>query len=173
MERSLLEELKGLLELVESFKNEISDISKKKKGFDLASDHIDSAISESEEATKKLIDSIGRTLEDLSQLLEISSQVSEPSVREALTSKISQLISRLTSDLTLLEFQDILAQRLLKVKSFLNDVERSVLKIALLAGIEEKEGKEEEELRKKMEELQWKKEVSQEDVDEIMKQFGL
>ena len=173
MEKNLLKELKELLELVESFKNEISDISKKREGFNLASNQIENAINESEEAAKKLIDSIGKTLEDLSYLLELTLQIEDSTLREKFSSKLQELINRLTSDLTLLEFQDILAQRLLKVKSFLTDVEKSILKIALLAGIEEKRGEEERELRKKMEELQWKKEVSQEDVDEIMKQFGL
>jgi len=111
-------------------------------------------------------------LEDLNYLLELSSQVKDESLREKLSSKLSELLSRLTEALTLLEFQDILAQRLLKVKGFLTDVEKSILKIAILAGIEEK-GEGQEELKKKMEELEWKKEVSQQDVDEIMKQFGL
>ena len=172
MEKSLLKELKELLDLIKSFKDELSNISQKREGFSLANDHIESAINESEEATKKLIESIGKTLEDLSYLLELSSQIEDKSLKEKLTGKLKEIISRLTFDLTLLEFQDILAQRLLKVKSFLNDVEKSILKIALLAGIEERPS-EEPELRKKMEELQWKKEVSQEDVDEIMKQFGL
>ncbi|WP_457681731.1 hypothetical protein [Thermovibrio sp.] len=172
MEKNLLKELKELLELVESFKSEVSAISRKKEGFNLASGHIQTAITESEEATKKLIDSIGKTLEDLNALLELSQKVKDEELRKKFSSTISSLISRLTSDLTLLEFQDILAQRLLKVKNFLNDLEKSILKITLLVGIEEdSEGK--DELRKKMEELKWKKEVSQSDVDEIMKQFGL
>ncbi|RKQ63817.1 chemotaxis protein CheZ [Thermovibrio guaymasensis] len=172
MEKNLLKEVKELLDLVKSFKDEISDISKKKEGFSLANDHIESAISESEEATKRLIESIGKTLEDLNYLLELSSQIEDESLREKLIGKLKEIISRLTSDLTLLEFQDILAQRLLKVKSFLNDIEKSILRIALLVGIEEMPA-EEPELRKKMEELQWKREITQEDVDEIMKQFGL
>jgi chemotaxis protein CheZ len=172
MEKSLLKELKELLELIESFKNEISEISSKRSGFNLANNHIQAAISESEEAAKKLIDYIGKSLEDVSYLMELSSTIKEPELKEKLTSRLSDMMSRLTESLTLLEFQDILAQRLLKVKSFLTELEKSLLKIALLAGIEEK-GEEQEELKKKMEELEWKKEVSQEDVDEIMKQFGL
>ncbi len=168
----LLKELKEFLELVESFKNEISDISKKRKGFNLASDQIENAINESEEAAKRLIDSIGQTLEDLNHILELASQIKETDLREEITSKLKKLIFCLASDLTLLGFQDILAQRLLKVKSFLVDVEKSILKVALLAGIE-KNLLDEEELRKKMEELQWKKEVSQEDFNQVMKQFGL
>ena len=76
--------------------------------------------------------------------------------------------------LTLLEFQDIMAQRLLKVRDFLLDLEKSIVRVALVAGLEETEKEEEkEEIREKLEELEWKKEVSQSEVDEIMKQFGL
>jgi len=167
MERTLLKELKGLLELIESFKDEISRISNKKEGFNLAAGHLESAITESEEAIKEVIDLVGSSLEDISHLKELLGGKPSPEVE----SKLNNLSSKLTKALTLLEFQDILAQRLLKVKSFLTDVEKSILKVALLAGIEEKPA--DGELRKKMEELEWKKEVSQEDVDEIMKQFGL
>jgi len=172
MEKSLLKELKELLSLIESFKNEISSISEKKKGFNLASSHLQSAISESEEAAKRLIESIGKTLEELGELLPLTEKVEDAELKEKLKSSIQRIIERLTNDLTLLEFQDILAQRLLKVKDFLTDLEKSLLKITLLAGIEEHPA-DKEEIRKKMEELEWKKEVSQEDVDEIMKQFGL
>ena len=77
------------------------------------------------------------------------------------------------SALTLLEFQDIMAQRLLRIKGFLSDVEKSILRIVILAGIEEIENERKEDLQKKLEELEWKKEVSQDEVDEIMKQFGM
>jgi chemotaxis protein CheZ len=172
MEKNLLLELKNLLNLIETFKGEISSISEKKRGINLATSQIDTAISESEEATKKLIDSFGESLEEINSLIELTSKIEDRELRSTFQEKLTGLLNRLTQNLTLLEFQDILAQRLLKVKDFLTDLEKSILKIALLAGIEEKPA-EEKELRRKMEELEWKKEVSQEDVDEIMKQFGL
>jgi len=172
MEKNLLLELKNLLNLIESFKGEISSISEKKRGINLATSQIETAINESEEATRKLIDSVGESLEEINSLIELTSRIEDGELRSAFQEKLTGLLNRLTRNLTLLEFQDILAQRLLKVKDFLTDLEKSILKVALLAGIEEKPA-EEKELRRKMEELEWKKEVSQEDVDEIMKQFGL
>ncbi len=172
MEKSLLDELKELLNLIESFKKEVSGISVKREGISYATNHIDAAISESEEATKKLIDLIGSVLEELNSLLGLASKIDNEELKLNIESRVKNITKLLTSALTLLEFQDILAQRLLKVKGFLSDLEKSLLKVILTLGIEEKIGNEDE-LKKKMDELEWKKEVSQEDVDEIMKQFGL
>ncbi|WP_163328272.1 hypothetical protein GFV12_00250 [Desulfurobacterium thermolithotrophum] len=177
MEKSLLQELKELLDLIESFKSEISEISTRKAGFKAINHHIDTAILESEEATKKIIDFIDSSLEAVQESLELISQikVKEDSIEKAkrLRELLSSTTSSLINALTLLEFQDILAQRLLKVKNFLADIEKSILKIAILAGIEETDKEKRGELEKKLEELEWKKEVSQNEVDEIMKQFGL
>ena len=172
MDKSLLDELKELLQLIESFKSEISKVSAQKDGFKAVNHHIETAINESEEATKKLIDLIGDSLEKLQESLELTQKLTGEEAQK-LQSLISATLNNLMNALTLLEFQDILAQRLLKVKTFISDVEKSILKIALLAGLEEKPQEEKDEIKKKIEELEWKKEVSQEDVDEIMKQFGL
>jgi len=166
MEASLLKELQNLLKIVESFKKELADVSTKKEGFKAVNEHLDTAISESEEAAKKIIDIIGSSLEDLNKL---STMVKDSEALDI----VNSLIRNLTNALTLLEFQDIIAQRLIKVKGFLSDLEKSIVRIALLAGIEEVEGEKQEELQKKLEELEWKKEVSQKDVDEILKQFGM
>ncbi len=170
MEKNLLKEIKELLSIVETFKQELSQVSAKKEGFNAVNKHIETAISESEEATKKLIENIGNSLEELRELKET---VSECPDFESLKEKLESLESKLVDSLTLLEFQDILAQRLLKIKGFISDIEKSILKILLMAGIEEGPEEEKEELKKKVEELEWKKEVSQDDVDEILKQFGL
>ncbi len=173
MEKGLLKELKELLDLIESFKSELSKVSSKKEGFKTVNMHIDTAISESEEATKKLIDIIGDSLEKLQKVLELLSGLEGEAKNEVLNLLNSVLVN-LTDSLTLLEFQDIMAQRLLKVRDFLSDLEKSIVKITLVAGLEEtEEGEEREEIKRKLEELEWKKEVSQEEVDEIMKQFGL
>jgi hypothetical protein len=87
--------------------------------------------------------------------------------REKAEKLLSGTLENLMSALTLLEFQDIMAQRLLRIKGFLSDVEKSILRIVILAGIEEIENERKEDLQKKLEELEWKKEVSQDEVDEI------
>ncbi len=172
METNLIKEIKELLELVESFKQELSKIPAK-EGFRTVNQHIDNAISESEEATKKIIDLIGSSLESLQKAISEVEKI-EGAGREKVLKLLSDILNNLTNALTLLEFQDILAQRLLKVKQFLSDIEKSIVKIAILAGIEETAHEsDKEELKKKLEELEWKKEVSQEEVDRIMKQFGL
>ena len=173
MERGLLKELKELLGLIESFKEELSKVSSKREGFKAVNKHIDTAISESEEATKKLIDVIGDSLEKLQKAIELVAGL-EGKEREEVLKLLNTVLNNLMNSLTLLEFQDIMAQRLLKVRDFLSDLEKSIVRVALVAGLEETEVEEErEEIQKKLEELEWKKEVSQEDVDQIMKQFGL
>ena len=173
MEKGLLNELKELLSLVESFKEELSKVSSKREGFKAVNKHIDTAISESEEATKKLIDVIGDSLEKLQKAVELVAGL-EGDSREEVLKLLNTVLSNLMNSLTLLEFQDIMAQRLLKVRDFLSDLEKSIVRVALVAGLEETVVEEEkEEIKKKLEELEWKKEVSQEDVDQIMKQFGL
>jgi len=86
-----------------------------------------------------------------------------------------QIYDILFNDLTKLEFQDILSQRLLKISNFLKDVEKEVLKILLLFGLNDSSTSDEKkrEIREKLKEIEWKKEISQEDVDDILKEFGL
>jgi len=173
MEKGLLKEIKELLTLIESFKKELSKVSSKREGFKAVNKHIDTAISESEEAARKLIEAIGDSMEKLQRAVEIVSKLEGEGKEEAI-SLIQSVLTTLMNSLTLLEFQDIVAQRLLKIRDFLFDLEKSIVRIALAAGLEEDSGEEEkEEIRKKLEELEWKKEVSQSEVDEIMKQFGL
>lgn len=173
MEKGLLKEIKELLSLIESFKDELSKVSSKREGFKAVNRHIDTAISESEEATKKLIEAIGDSMEKLQKAVEIVSNLKGEG-REKAISLIRSVLNTLMNSLTLLEFQDIMAQRLLKVRDFLLDLEKSIVRIVLVAGLEETEKEEEKgEIKKKLEELEWKKEVSQSEVDEIMKQFGL
>ncbi|RUM42808.1 MAG: hypothetical protein DSY35_04655 [Desulfurobacterium sp.] len=173
METNLLKEVKELLELIDSFKSEVTKISQQKEGFKAVSHHIDTAISESEEATKKVIDLIGSSLEAVQEVLSFLKELPEGEKRERAEELLSRTLKDLMNALTLLEFQDILAQRLLKIKEFLSELEKSILKIVILVGIEESEDGKKEDLQRKLEELQWKKEISQDEVDEIMKQFGM
>jgi methylphosphotriester-DNA--protein-cysteine methyltransferase len=171
MERGLLKELQSLLSLVEDFKRDLSEISSKKEGLKAVNKHIDESISESEEAVKKLIDMISKALDELNELKLVVEKLGDRD-REIAEEKINNLISILTNSLTLLEFQDILAQRLLKIKKFLSDLEKSILKMIITAGLEDEKHLSKEKIQEKLEELEWKKEVSQEEIDEIMKEFG-
>ncbi len=171
MERNLLKELQDLLNLVETFKRELAEVSSKKEGIKTISEHINLSITESEEAVKRIIELIGKSLGDLEELKSLIGGLDEGRQRVA-EEKLNSLSSQLTNALTLLEFQDILAQRLLKIKDFLNDLEKSLVRVLIISGLEENKISDEE-VKKKLEELEWKKEISQEDVDEIMKQFGL
>jgi methylphosphotriester-DNA--protein-cysteine methyltransferase len=172
MERGLLKELQSLLSLVEDFKRDLSEISSKKEGLKAVNKHIDESISESEEAVKKLIDMISKALDELNELKLVVEKLGDRD-REIAEEKINNLISILTNSLTLLEFQDILAQRLLKIKKFLSDLEKSILKMIITAGLEDEKNLSKEKIQEKLEELEWKKEVSQEEIDGIMKEFGL
>ncbi len=170
MTEGLLQEVKKLLDIIESYKNDIESLGSKREGLKSVNKHIELAIKESEEATKKLIDNIMETTKILKNVLE---QLT-PTDHERLKDDLKKGVKLLTESLTLLEFQDILSQRLLKISNFITDLEKEILKILLLFGIkEEKSDEKREELKEKLEELEWKKEVSQEDVDDILKQFGM
>ncbi|WP_457634797.1 hypothetical protein [Persephonella sp.] len=170
MTEGLLQEVKKLLGIIENYKKDIENLGTKREGLKSVNQHIELAIKESEEATKKLIDNI---LETTNILKNIMSQLS-PEENSKFKEDLEKVIKLLTESLTLLEFQDILSQRLLKISNFMTDLEKEILKILLLFGIsEETSDKKREELKEKLEELEWKKEVSQEDVDDILKQFGM
>ncbi len=170
MTEGLLQEVKKLLGIIENYKKDIENLGTKREGLKSVNQHIELAIKESEEATKKLIDNI---LETTNILKNIMSQLS-PDENQKFKEDLEKVIKLLTESLTLLEFQDILSQRLLKISNFMTDLEKEILKILLLFGIsEETSDKKREELKEKLEELEWKKEVSQEDVDDILKQFGM
>ncbi len=170
MTEGLLQEVKKLLDIIESYKNDIESLGNKREGLKSVNKHIELAIKESEEATKKLIDNIMETTKILKNVME---QIT-PTDHQKLKNDLEKGIKLLTESLTLLEFQDILSQRLLKISNFMTDLEKEILKILLLFGIrEEKSDEKREELKEKLEELEWKKEVSQEDVDDILKQFGM
>ena len=170
MTEGLFQEVKKLLDIIESYKNDIESLGNKREGLKSVNQHIELAIRESEEATKKLIDNIMETANILKNILEHLTITDQERFKEDL----QKAIKLLTESLTLLEFQDILSQRLLKISGFVTDLEKEILKILLLFGIkEEKSDEKREELKEKLEELEWKKEVSQKDVDDILKQFGM
>lgn len=174
MTEGLYQEIKKLFEVIEQYKKDIETLGSKKEGFKSVNTHIELAIKESEEATKKLIDNIMETSSEIKEVLSLVSQIDNEDLKNKIISKLEKVLSQLTNSLTLLEFQDIVSQRLIKISDFISDVEKEILKILLLFGINEEESEnKKEELKEKLEELEWKKEVSQEDVDDILKQFGM
>ncbi|WP_457626196.1 hypothetical protein [Persephonella sp.] len=174
MTEGLFQEVKKLLEIVEKYKKDVESLGSKREGLRSVNTHLELAIKESEEATKKIIDNILESTKIIQSLIKKISGINDNELKESLKEDMEKVLKILTESLTLLEFQDILSQRLLKISNFITDFEKEVLKILLLFGIsEEKSEERKEELKEKLEELEWKKEVSQEDVDDILKQFGM
>ncbi len=174
MERKVKEDIKDLIEKIESYKTQFSQLNEKSSGFSIVNQHINKSIKESEEATKKIIENITYSLSLLEENKSYLNGHLYSMEIERVKQNESTISSNLTEALTLLEFQDILAQRLKKISSFLTEVEKDIMKIALELGLSEtKDSKQAEKIRKKLEELEWKKEVSQKDVDEILNEFGM
>ncbi len=174
MDKKIKEDIREIIQKIEKYKSIFSSITEKKEGFSIVNKHIDKSISESEEATKKLIENITYAL----SLLEENKDILKKSIYSMEMEKVKQnentLSEILTEALTLLEFQDILAQRLKKISEFLNDVEKDIVKLAVDLGLEDNpDSKKAKEIKKKLEELEWKKEVNQADVDDILKEYGM
>ena len=176
---SLIEEVKELINIVENYKKELENLDVKKDGFKSVDQHIRLSIQESEKYTSEIINDISSTLSILKKISENNQTLKKIYGNDALLEENSKLIDEvyntLFNDLTKLEFQDILSQRLLKIANFMKDLEKEILKILLLFGLNDstKSEKEKEEIREKLKEIEWKKEVSQEDVDDILREFGL
>ncbi len=162
MGEGLLYELKKALKLVESLKGEVYGVGGK-ENFRAASGHIDNAILESEEAVKEVVEKLELAISNIKESLNIleSKNCESEKLERNLTSSLEILIQVLGH----LEFQDIMAQRLLKVKGFINDIERILRKIFSLIGDEEISD------NRTVENLTWDREVSQSDVDEMLKQM--
>ncbi|WP_457621889.1 protein phosphatase CheZ [Persephonella sp.] len=174
MHENLFDELKRVLSIIEQYKKDIENLGSKKEGFKSVNKHIELAIQESEEATQKILDNIMDITALLNNSLQIVLKIDDDEIKKSLEENIKVSVNKLTETLTLLEFQDIVSQRLQKISNFISDVEKEILKILILFGIgRETSEKKKEELKEKLEELEWKKDVSQEDVDDILKQFGL
>ncbi|WP_457641136.1 protein phosphatase CheZ [Persephonella sp.] len=174
MNQGLFEELKKLLSTIEQYKKDIEVLGTKKEGLKSINSHIELAIKESEEATHKIIENIMEITSILKENLQIISSINNIEIKDKLEENTQFVINKLTETLTLLEFQDIISQRLQKISNFISDLEREILKILILFGINsETSEKKKEELKEKLEELEWKREVSQDDVDDILKQFGM
>ncbi|NPA52957.1 MAG: hypothetical protein GXO22_08685 [Aquificae bacterium] len=176
---SLIEEVRELMSIIENYKKELENLDVKKDGFQSVDRHIRLSIEESEKYTSEIINDINASLSVLKKVQDNNKALLKIYGNDPLIEENNQLVKNiydtLVNDLTKLEFQDILSQRLLKVASFMKDLEREILKIILLFGLNDNTKSEEEkrELKEKLKEIEWKKEVSQEDVDDILKEFGL
>ena len=174
MDKKVKEEIKELIQKIEEYSSIFSNLTEKKDGFSIINKHINKSITESEEATKKLIENITYAL----SVIEENKDLLNKSIYSMEIEKVKQnedvLAETLTEALTLLEFQDILAQRLKKISDFLNEVEQDIVKLAIDLGLEDTlESEKAKEIKKKLEELEWKREVEQTDVDEILKEHGM
>ncbi len=114
----------------------------KNRDFQIAYEHLQKSIEESEEAVKKAIELIHENIE----------LVNENGIdRET-------FVENLTKQLELLQFQDILAQRLKKVQQFLIQTDNSISTHQSEIALKE---------------FAWEKEIEQENVDDILKSYGL
>ncbi len=176
---SLIEEVKELINIVENYKKELENLDVKKNGFKSVNQHIKLSIQESEKYTTEIISDINGCLKSLKKVQSNCGTLKKIYGNDPLIEENEQLAKQiydtLFNDLTKLEFQDILSQRLLKISDFLTDLEREILKILLIFGLKDNTKSEEEkrEIEEKLKEIEWKKEISQEDVDDILKEFGL
>ncbi len=174
MENQTNKEFKELIQKIENFKHQLSGLNEKSTGFSIVNQHISKSITESEEATKKIIENITYALSLIEENRSFLNGHVYSMEIERLRENEESISNLLTEVLTLLEFQDILAQRLKKISQFLDEIEKDILKISLELGLEKKkDSKEAEKIRKKLEELEWKREVSQDDVDEILNEYGM
>ncbi len=176
---SLIKEIKELIDIVENYKKELETLGVKKSGFKSINEHIKLSIEESEKFTSEIINDINSCLTLSKKIKENNQFLKKIYGNDSLISENEELAEQiyniLFNSLTKLEFQDILSQRLLKVSSFLSDIEREILKILLLFGLNDSSTSDEKkrEIEEKLKEIEWKKEISQEDVDDILKEFGL
>lgn len=173
MDKNLIDETRSFLELIQTYHHELSTLRFEEKGIETVNDHLQKSIQESEEAAEKILTNINRTLERNEKLKAFKSLL--PPEQAAELGEHIDAIERCTvENLTLMEFQDILVQRLIKSSGLLEELKAKLLRLVLLLGIQESENAQErEKMEAKLNEIAWEKEVDQEDVDAILEQFGL
>jgi chemotaxis protein CheZ len=175
MEKDLRNEIKSVITIIEDFKNEIETLNIQKEGFSKINSHIQQSIQESERAAVSILNAINLAMNNIKDVKEILNfEGLSDSNLEKLNEKLDVSYNVLFESLPQLEFQDILAQRLQKISTFLTDLEKEILRLILLFGItEEKSEEKRKEMEDKLKEIEWKKEVEQNDVDLILKEFGM
>ncbi len=175
MNKDLKQEIKSVITIIEDFKNEIETLNIQKEGFSKINSHIEKSIKESEEAAVNLLNAINLAMNNIKDVKEI---LNFEGLNNGNLNKINEKLDSsydvLFESLPMLEFQDILSQRLQKISTFLSDLEKEIFRLILLFGItEEKSEEKRKEMEEKLKEIEWKKEVEQEDVDLILKEFGM
>ncbi len=175
MEKELRNEIKSVITIIEDFKKEIETLNLQKEGFSKINSHIEQSIKESEEAAENLLNAINLAMNNIKDVKEI---INYEGTGDGNLNKINEKLDTsydvLFNSLSKLEFQDILSQRLQKISTFLSDLEKEIFRLILLFGITEEESEEKrKEMEEKLKEIEWKKEVNQEDVDLILKEFGM
>ena len=178
MDNNFKNELKTVIHIIEEYKKELEKLSFQKAGFEKVSSHISQVIQESEEATTDILNATNEAIQETKNILSSVEILRKDGVfhpvLESIENYANSIIKILINNLTKLEFQDIASQRLIKIEQFLEEIEKEVLKLLLLFGIsEESSQSKKEELEEKLKELEWKKEVTQSDVDSILEEFGM
>ncbi|WP_281951184.1 hypothetical protein [Nitrosophilus kaiyonis] len=112
----------------------------KNEDFKIAYDHLQLSIDESEKNTKKILEI----------LYSMSKDINEGNFKD--------LENKIVKATELLQFQDIISQRLKKVQNFLKEID------SLIDSQIDKE---------KLSDFAWENEVEQNDVDDILKSYGL
>ncbi len=156
------------------YKSYLTDLILKKEGLSIINKHLEKSISESEEATKKIIENITYALSLLEENRSfLNGHIYSMEIERIRDNEIS-ISSNLTEILILLEFQDILAQRLKKISQFLSELESELEGISSELDLDDsKLAEKTKELKKKLEALEWRREVNQQDVDEIFEEYGI
>lgn len=110
----------------------------KNRDFEIAYNHLQLSIEESENSTKEVLEILNSLLKE--------------------KNRDEKLVKNLENAIEKLQFQDIFAQRLKKVQNFLKEIDKKI------------DSKKDE---NKLNEFAWENEVDQNDVDDILKSYGL
>jgi chemotaxis protein CheZ len=181
----LKELVKQLLEEIRSMEVKIEEVSKPleetSSALPMASASLEDVIHYTEQAVHQIMDALNQINEnsqvienDVEFLLRFSPVRSIQDRLEEIREKNRENINKLLEIYTLMSFQDLSSQQLKKVIESLENLKKSIIKL-VASSIEsmglEKEQK--ERISGKVTELLTGDRVSQEDVDDLLKQLGL
>jgi chemotaxis protein CheZ len=181
----LKELVKQLLEEIRKMEVKIEEVSKPleetSSALPMASASLEDVIRYTEQAVHQIIDALNQINEnsqviekDVEFLLRFSPVRSIQDRLEEIKEKNRENINKLLEIYTLMSFQDLSSQQLKNVIEFLEKLKRGIIK--LVASSIESMGLEKEKKEKisgKVTELLTGDRISQEDVDELLKQLGL
>ncbi|WP_200763795.1 hypothetical protein [Nitrosophilus alvini] len=159
------------VEKIEDFKKIFLSLAKEKEYIETACSHLQQAAQESEKAAENILKC---TNETLTLLNSIEKNLQNTHTDRENSEDIEKMKNNLTRILSEAQFQDIFAQRLLKIDSFLKRLEKLIDETGTQIGISEKDvDTKSKEFIKSKEEFAWENEVEQKDVDDILKEFGI